>query len=87
MTRGGDPVGRGRCMGVARAGAPNLLAAILLAAAILPAAAACRRAASQAAALRPAAVDEARAAAADAEPGNWLLHGRTYDEQRFSPLE
>lgn len=86
MTRGGDPVGRGRCMRVARAGAPNLLAAILLAAAILPAAA-CRRAASQAAALRPAAVDEARAVAADAEPGNWLLHGRTYDEQRFSPLE
>ncbi len=23
---------------------------------------------------------------ADAEPGNWLTHGRTYDEQRFSPL-
>lgn len=23
---------------------------------------------------------------ADAEPGNWLSHGRTYDEQRFSPL-
>ena len=27
-----------------------------------------------------------RIAAADAEPGNWLSHGRTYDEQRFSPL-
>jgi quinohemoprotein ethanol dehydrogenase len=24
---------------------------------------------------------------ADAEPGNWLAHGRTYDEQRFSPLD
>ena len=23
---------------------------------------------------------------ADEEPGNWLSHGRTYDEQRFSPL-
>ena len=23
---------------------------------------------------------------ADAEPGNWLSHGRTYDEQHFSPL-
>ena len=23
---------------------------------------------------------------ADSEPGNWLLHGRTYSEQRFSPL-
>ena len=25
--------------------------------------------------------------AADAEPGQWLSYGRTYDEQRFSPLE
>jgi len=24
---------------------------------------------------------------ADSEPGNWLSHGRTYDEQRFSPLD
>ncbi len=31
-------------------------------------------------------VDGARIAAADREPGNWLTHGRTYDEQRFSPL-
>jgi len=31
-------------------------------------------------------VDEARIRAADTEPGNWLAHGRTYDEQRFSPL-
>jgi len=23
---------------------------------------------------------------ANAEPGNWMSHGRTYDEQRFSPL-
>jgi PQQ-dependent dehydrogenase (methanol/ethanol family) len=24
---------------------------------------------------------------ADAEPGNWLSHGRTYSEQRYSPLD
>jgi quinohemoprotein ethanol dehydrogenase len=28
-----------------------------------------------------------RMVSADGEPGNWLLHGRTYSEQRFSPLE
>jgi len=32
-------------------------------------------------------IDGARIAAADSEPGNWLSHGRTYDEQRFSPLD
>lgn len=32
-------------------------------------------------------VDAARIAAADREPGNWLTHGRTYSEQRFSPLQ
>jgi quinohemoprotein ethanol dehydrogenase len=32
-----------------------------------------------------AAVDGARIIAA--EPGNWLSHGRTYDEQRHSPLQ
>jgi len=32
-------------------------------------------------------VDGARIAAADGEPGNWLSHGRTYDEQRYSPLD
>jgi quinohemoprotein ethanol dehydrogenase len=31
-------------------------------------------------------VDGARITHADAEPGNWLTYGRTYDEQRFSPL-
>jgi quinohemoprotein ethanol dehydrogenase len=35
---------------------------------------------------RPAAVDAARLTAADSEPGQWLSHGRTYGEQRFSPL-
>ncbi len=33
-----------------------------------------------------ASVNEARIIAADSEPGNWLAHGRTYDESRFSPL-
>ena len=32
-------------------------------------------------------VDEARIRAADSEPGNWLAHGRTYSEQRYSPLD
>ncbi len=31
-------------------------------------------------------VTAARLAAADDETANWLTHGRTYDEQRFSPL-
>jgi len=32
-------------------------------------------------------VDRARIVNADKEPGNWMTHGRTYDEQRFSPLK
>ena len=31
-------------------------------------------------------VDGARIIAADQEPENWLSHGRSYDEQRYSPL-
>ncbi|HEY1708529.1 MAG TPA: PQQ-dependent dehydrogenase, methanol/ethanol family [Rhizomicrobium sp.] len=34
-----------------------------------------------------ASVDGARIANADADPGEWLSHGRTYSEQRFSPLD
>ena len=34
-----------------------------------------------------AAVTAARITAADREPGNWLTYGRTYDEQRYSPLK
>ena len=34
----------------------------------------------------PADVDGARIVAADTEPQNWLAHGRTYGEQRYSPL-
>ena len=35
----------------------------------------------------PADVDGARILAADSEPGNWMTYGRTYNEQRFSPLD
>jgi quinohemoprotein ethanol dehydrogenase len=31
-------------------------------------------------------VDDSRVANAPADDGNWLTHGRTFDEQRFSPL-
>ncbi|MCP5432316.1 MAG: PQQ-dependent dehydrogenase, methanol/ethanol family [Alphaproteobacteria bacterium] len=36
---------------------------------------------------KAASVDTARVKSADAEPQNWLSYGRTYDEQRFSPLD
>jgi quinohemoprotein ethanol dehydrogenase len=32
-------------------------------------------------------VDDARLVAADADSANWLTYGRTYSEQRFSPLK
>jgi quinohemoprotein ethanol dehydrogenase len=35
---------------------------------------------------RTAWVDGDRIAVADAQPGAWLTYGRSYDEQRFSPL-
>jgi quinohemoprotein ethanol dehydrogenase len=34
-----------------------------------------------------AGVNAARIENADQEPGNWMSHGRTYNEQRFSPLK
>ncbi|RLU00143.1 PQQ-dependent dehydrogenase, methanol/ethanol family [Ketobacter sp.] len=34
-----------------------------------------------------ASVDGERILNADSEPNNWLAHGRTYDESRFSPLD
>lgn len=34
-----------------------------------------------------AAVTASRIIKTDEEPGNWLTHGRTYSEQRFSPLD
>jgi len=36
---------------------------------------------------QPAAVDAARLIKADSEPGNWMTSGRTYSEQRYSPLD
>lgn len=36
---------------------------------------------------RAAKLDHERLSSADEEVGNWLLHGRTYNEQRFSPLK
>ena len=38
------------------------------------------------AAALPANVDATRLGEADHEPGNWMTYGRTYGEQRFSPL-
>src|SRR5271169_344134 len=35
----------------------------------------------------PANVDAARLSNADADHGNWMSYGRTYSEQRFSPLK
>lgn len=35
----------------------------------------------------PKPVDAARITAADSNPGEWVTHGRTYSEQRFSPLD
>ncbi len=32
-------------------------------------------------------INRERVVNADAEPGNWLAHGRTYSEQRYSPLD
>src|SRR5690606_23692523 len=32
-------------------------------------------------------VDAERLAAAENEPGQWMSHGRTYSEQRYSPLD
>ncbi|NWG52626.1 MAG: PQQ-dependent dehydrogenase, methanol/ethanol family, partial [Hydrogenophilaceae bacterium] len=52
--------------------------------AIAMAAAACLLAAC---ARTPADVDARRLTNADREPGLWMSHGRTYDEQRFSPLD
>src|SRR6267378_416847 len=34
----------------------------------------------------PANVDAARIVEADHDAGNWMTYGRTYSEQRFSPL-
>jgi PQQ-dependent dehydrogenase (methanol/ethanol family) len=36
---------------------------------------------------RTAWIDHDRLANADVEPGNWMSHGRTWSEQRYSPLD
>jgi quinohemoprotein ethanol dehydrogenase len=42
--------------------------------------------AAASAALAPGSVNAQRMGDADKEPENWMSYGRTYDEQRFSPL-
>ena len=46
-----------------------------------------REPAAAAPAAKPAQVDATRIVQADQDPGNWLSHGRTYSEQRFTPLD
>ncbi len=55
----------------------------LTAVAMLASLSACDRRADRS---EPAAVNQERLLAADQEPQNWLTYGRTYSEQRFSPL-
>jgi quinohemoprotein ethanol dehydrogenase len=43
--------------------------------------------ANSAATRRPAQVDSARIIDADKDAGNWMTYGRTYREERFSPLK
>ena len=45
------------------------------------------KAAAAAASVKPAAVDSTRLGHAGEDAGNWMSYGRTYDEQRFSPLK
>jgi len=58
---------------------------------VLLCAAGCRSKSNSPAAAReaasPASVDTLRLVHADNEPGNWMTYGRTYSEQRFSPLK
>jgi quinohemoprotein ethanol dehydrogenase len=71
--------GSTRCRQRGRLGALALPLVVAIGASTLPA-----RASEPSAA---AAVDHRRIVEADREPGQWLSHGRTYDEQRFSPLQ
>jgi quinohemoprotein ethanol dehydrogenase len=69
----------------------NLLNGLLAAAAglsliVSPVASAQPAATPKAHPLGSAAVDSARQLAADKEPGTWMSAGRTYSEQRYSPL-
>ena len=47
----------------------------------------CGQSAETVSAKGPAQVDQARIVNADSEPGSWMSVGRTYSEQRFSPLK
>ena len=69
---------------------PALTSLFLVLAVALPA---CNRQAPEGAAQEPsttvhspAQVDTKRLQQADQDAGNWMSHGRTYSEQRFSPL-
>ncbi len=63
------------------------LAAIFLAAIFLAATPACHQTKlSPESPVKPADVNESRIINADHEPENWMTYGRTYGEQRFSPL-
>jgi PQQ-dependent dehydrogenase (methanol/ethanol family) len=59
----------------------------LIQAALLTAALGLPALAAQPAGPPGAGVDGAKIAKADADPGEWLSHGRNYFEQRFSPLD
>src|SRR5579872_1333990 len=86
---------KGKClMNSPKPGTRKLLAGLLLAAcsATMVFTAACRKTSRRAGQLSSeerttADVNESRVIAADKEPGNWMTYGRTYDEQRFSPLK
>ena len=60
--------------------------ALVLAAALL-AVAGCGQPSRSGGASGAGAVDAARLLAADSDADNWLSYGRTYDEQRYSPLD
>src|SRR5260221_10134602 len=62
-------------------GTPKFIAALLAALVVAAFVATFVRAAEV-----PASVDAARMKNADRDAGNWLSYGRTYSEQRFSPL-
>jgi quinohemoprotein ethanol dehydrogenase len=59
----------------------------LIALSLCVALAACQKSNEPAASAQPAEVDATRLAQADKDTSNWLTVGRTYDEQRFSPLD
>src|SRR6185369_4030529 len=65
-------------------GDPLSLGRRLLCALALALVAACQGPSSKASGVET--VDQARLENADSEPGNWLSYGRTYSEQRYSPL-